>query len=288
MKLIFLSCLLFAGIAVRSQSQKQLTVHFEYNKFDLTPAARSSLDSLLQAVPTESIQNISLFGHCDSVGNNLYNDQLSLNRVSTVKNYLENNHIATGIFREEKGFGKRQPLNTNSTEEERYLNRRVEITIVKTEEKPIEKKVEAVITPPVKIEKSLKENIQDTATKIGTKIILKNMNFIGGRHVLLPQSVPILLELLETLKDNPGLEIEIDGHICCTFGAEDGIDLDTRTANLSVNRAMAIYEYLIGHGIKKKRLSFKGFGHSMPLVYPEETEDKRTTNRRVEIKIIKK
>ena len=145
-----------------------------------------------------------------------------------------------------------------------------------------------VLCLPVKIEESITKQIADTSTKEGTHIILKNMNFIGGRHVLLPGSVPILEELLQVLKDNAKLEIEIQGHICCTPGSEDGIDIDYRTRNLSVMRAQAIYEYLIGHGIHKKRLSYHGFGHQYPLVYPEDTEEKRTTNRRVEIRIIKK
>ena len=141
---------------------------------------------------------------------------------------------------------------------------------------------------PVPQEQTLTERIKDTTTKKGSNIILKNMNFIGGRHYLLEQSLPALTELLNALTDHPSLEIEIDGHICCTFGNEDGIDLDTNTPDLSVNRAKAIYEYLISKGISPARLSYKGFGHRQPLVYPEDTEDKRTMNRRVEIKIIKK
>ena len=280
--------LLAAGLACSAQPNQLKTIHFEYNKYDLTTDGKGIIDSFLKIVPPASITEIKLYGHCDSIGNNNYNDKLSLNRVATVRKYLQDNQIPAVIFKEEKGLGKRQPLNTNTTAEERFLNRRVEIYISYTIEKPKPEVIPDIVPPISKIEKSLQQNINDTSTKTGTTIILKNMNFIGGRHVLLPQSVPVLLELLEALKQNPNLEIEIDGHICCIYGAEDGIDLDTGTPNLSVNRARAIYEYLLGHGIRKKRLSYKGFGHSMPLVYPEETEEKKTTNRRVEIKIVRK
>jgi len=90
------------------------------------------------------------------------------------------------------------------------------------------------------------------------------------------------------MAENPTLEIEIHGHICCMAGPEDGLDIDTKTEDLSVNRARAIYEYLIKNGIEPQRLKYKGFGHSRPLIYPEDTEERRTTNRRVEIKIVKK
>jgi outer membrane protein OmpA-like peptidoglycan-associated protein len=286
MKLIFVSLLLFCFVAGIGQFN-QLTIHFDYNKYSITPPASASIDSFLSAFKLADIEQISLHGHCDSIGNDTYNDQLSLNRVNAVKEYFINHNIPATLFKEEKGFGKRQPLNDNKDAAARSLNRRVEI-VLKTKLVVVEKVQEMVNPKPIKVEKTLQQNIVDTATKTGTKIVLKSMNFIGGRHVLLPESIPMLLELLKVLQDNPDLQIEIDGHICCTFGAEDGIDLDTGTPNLSVNRAKAVYEYLIGHGIKKHRLSYKGFGHSMPLVYPEDTELRKTTNRRVEIKILRK
>jgi outer membrane protein OmpA-like peptidoglycan-associated protein len=66
------------------------------------------------------------------------------------------------------------------------------------------------------------------------------------------------------------------------------MDLDTNTLELSLNRAKAVYQYLADNGIDAARLSYKGFGHKHPLVYPEDTEEKRTTNRRVELKITKR
>ena len=207
-----------------------------------------------------------------------------MKRVTAVKNYLSKNFPST-VFKTLKGFGKRQPLNDNADEEERFRNRRVEIYVEKVTPKSSEQAAQKI---PSKPQQTLSEKIMDTAIKTGTNIIVKNMNFYGGRHVLLPESLPTLTELLNVLQENPTLEIEIQGHICCTFGAEDGLDIDTNTPDLSVNRARAIYDYLVSHGIDANRLSYRGFGHRRPLVYPEDTEEKRTTNRRVEIRIIKK
>jgi outer membrane protein OmpA-like peptidoglycan-associated protein len=140
--------------------------------------------------------------------------------------------------------------------------------------------------------KPVKENliteITDTSTRAGDNIILKNINFYGGRHDFLPQAYTPLDELLQVMQQIPTLQIEIQGHICCTDGEQDGLDLDTGEPFLSFNRARAVYDYLVEKGIDKKRMTYRGFGHKFPIIEFERSEDERTTNRRVEIKIIKK
>ena len=135
---------------------------------------------------------------------------------------------------------------------------------------------------------SLIEKIRDKSVKAGTNIVLTNLNFIGNRHWLLPQSHPALEELLQVMQQNPSLEIETQGHICCLPGPDDGYDEDIHTRNLSVTRAKTIYDYLVKNNISPQRLSYKGFGHQHPLFADEEIEAHRLLNRRVEIKIIKK
>ncbi len=277
---LLLTSIYLSGI---SQSKQSFIINFNFNKFEITPQSKLKLDSFLQSSPPSSIQKINLYGHCDSVGSNQYNDELSLKRIKTTKEYLTGNNIAENIFDTTRGFGKRVPLNKNSTNEERFLNRRVEIIIERKSDK-----AQAIIADTAKIQdKTLLEKIRDTTTKAGTNLILKNLNFVGGRHWLLPQSKPALDELLQVMQQNPTLEIEIQGHICCEFGPDDGFDEDTHTRNLSVNRAKAIYDYLVQNNINQLRLSYKGFGHQFPL-YPEDSYDHQLLNRRVEIKIIKR
>lgn len=116
--------------------------------------------------------------------------------------------------------------------------------------------------------------------KVGDKIRLENLNFIGGSDKLLPESLPVLEELLQVMIDNPKLKIQIQGHVCCYI--KDPSDISRK-------RAKAIYKYLIENGIKKRRLSFKSFDGKKPLFnIPEETEEEKAANRRVEIEIIEK
>jgi outer membrane protein OmpA-like peptidoglycan-associated protein len=293
MKAVLASILFFISSNLFAQTQQKFIVNFDYNKSFINAEAALRLDSFIRSAPIASINKINLFGHTDSIGNNEYNDKLSLSRVEAVKNYLASKGVTSVAFEIEKGYGKHNPVKNNETEASRYFNRRVEITVTRNNDyKDTSSQSKNPSKNPTAKDKlsdsSLTKKITDTSTKVGTNIILNNLNFVGGKHVLLPQSVPIVLELLKVLKDNPKIEIEIQGHVCCAIGAEDGLDIETGTYNLSENRARAVYEYLIDKGIAQSRLSYKGFAHQFPLVYPEDTEAKKTINRRVEIKILKK
>lgn len=282
MKKILLPLSLMATIISHAQNNQSFAVHFDTDKFNLTADATTSLDSFI-AVNTTGIK-IKLYGHTDIMADYAYNDALSLKRTHAVKNYLVQKGFDAANIIEEKGFGKRRPLNRNHGELEMYMNRRVDITVEGTNSLVTTK------TPcDEKEERSLTEEMEDSTTQAGANIVLRNMNFYGGTHVIIPESLPVLMELVNVMKKNPKLEIAVEGHICCQDGPGDGIDMGTRTANLSVNRAREICAYLSKNGIASARLQYIGFGHSAPLTpYPEKTEEERVQNRRVEIKVVKK
>jgi outer membrane protein OmpA-like peptidoglycan-associated protein len=282
MKLVSLGIALLTAFFSNAQT---LAVHFDFDKYDLDNTARRMIDSFLVAERDRlSTGKLELSGHCDPIGSDSYNDSLSLRRVMTVKNFLEKNYVEPGKIAAARPYGERKPLNENKTEEDRRLNRRVEITIIAPElpvqkEAPVQKKDDA----------SLIKKLGDSTVKAGSSIVLRNINFVGGRHQFLPEAYPVLQELLETMKKYPRLVIAIHGHICCEQTDADALDADTRTYTLSEERAKAVYSYLVTNGIESSRLTYKGFGHSAPIYpYPEQSEEERIQNRRVELKIISK
>ncbi len=282
-KLSLCVLLLCSAAAATAQSNNSFTVHFDLDKWNLTQDAVASLDSFIATNKSDTTK-IKLYGHTDIMASYEYNDALSIKRTTAVKNYLVKKGFTESNIVEERGFGKRRPLNNNHGEQEMFMNRRVEIMLEGNNNMIVLK------TPcDEKPGKTLTEEIEDTTTTAGKNIVLNNMNFYGGTHIIIPESMPILMELVQVMKKNPSLEIAVEGHICCQDGTGDGLDLGTRTMNLSVNRAREICTYLNKNGISSSRLQYKGFGHSMPLYpYPEKTETERTLNRRVEIKILKK
>ena len=147
------------------------------------------------------------------------------------------------------------------------LNRKVEIYY------------DDVIVNPKEIQKETTLENQVASAQVGDKLVLKNLYFYNRSGIFVPESKPVLEELLAILNQNPNLKIEIQGHICC----QEGTDVE-ETARL---RALAVYNYLINKGITVNRLGFKSFGSTKPIhKIPEKNEDERNENRRVEIQIM--
>ncbi len=116
---------------------------------------------------------------------------------------------------------------------------------------------------------------------IGEAIELRNIFFKSGDFQIQPQSYPELNMVADFLTKNPKVEIEISGHT-------DNVGPDNANMSLSLDRARAVYEYLIGK-VKggDKRIKYIGYGKSMPVA-SNETLEGRQLNRRVEMKIVKK
>ncbi len=114
--------------------------------------------------------------------------------------------------------------------------------------------------------------------KVGEKVTLKNIFFENGRYYILPESFPELNKLGQYLIRNPMMEVQINGH-------SDNSGSKNKNQRLSEQRAREVFEYLIKKGVQNK-LYFKGFGSSIPIA-PNETDEGKAKNRRVEFEIIK-
>ena len=102
-----------------------------------------------------------------------------------------------------------------------------------------------------------------------------------------PESAETLEKLYQVMKDNPSLKISIEGHVCCIQEDEpDALDNDTHELLLSVNRAKAIYGYLVSKGIDATRLKYIGYGKRRPIIAEEMSEEDAERNRRVEVRVM--
>lgn len=108
--------------------------------------------------------------------------------------------------------------------------------------------------------------------------VLEGVNFAFNKADLLPVAYPILDKDVTTLKNDPNLNVRIEGH--CDIRGSDEYNM-----KLSERRAKTVYDYLASKGIDKKRMSTVGYGRSKPLV-PNTTEENMYKNRRVEVKIV--
>jgi len=103
-------------------------VLFAFDKSDLTPAAKSQLDALMDKLRNADVVSIKVIGHTDSKGTDAYNQALSERRASSVAAYLLSQGLAPEKLTSE-GRGEREPVADNETEEGRAQNRRVELHI---------------------------------------------------------------------------------------------------------------------------------------------------------------
>ncbi len=279
-------------------------IYFGFNRYSLTKTAQEILDDVLPLDATITLTNVKIYGHTDQIGSNRYNQKLSVQRANAVKTYLVRKGVNNTIITITQGKGETELENSLLDATSRQQNRRVivqieyespvkeDTIIIKTKKALLPKDTVAIkVIDTLKLteqkQTTITEKLKDSSLKVGDNLVLRNINFIGSRHVLLPSSNAALFELLDAMKQIPTLEIEIQGHVCCTGNDGDGFDLDTKTNDLSWQRAKAVQMYLVLNNISPKRMRIVGYGHKRPLT-AELTDAERTTNRRVEIKILRK
>jgi outer membrane protein OmpA-like peptidoglycan-associated protein len=107
-------------------------VLFDTGKFDLKPAATTSLTQLAELLRGYPGSPIVIEGHTDTVGTPAANQTLSENRAKAVKTWLvEKGQVPDGCIRT-VGFGQTNPVASNDTADGRQRNRRVEVRLLKT------------------------------------------------------------------------------------------------------------------------------------------------------------
>ncbi len=326
---------------------QQQVVYFDYNSYELTKSAKSSLEKVSQ-LPLDSIK---IVGHCDNRGDEALNIELSKNRTQAVADYLlkQSPHLNTLLVW--KSFN--QPKATNETEKGMQLNRRVELFYTEKNPTPFESKkevpVKTVVKQPAKpinkykcqvvghkgefIESGIYQvydqdnklvtestfengrfNVLDsgqvTQVRVDSKnyfsqiinerqvkgycivqlqeikknsyFTFQNLGFVPNDSTILYSSYPELEGLLKTMKENPKLNIHIEGH---TNGVNTTQSPEWHEL-ISRGRANSVYNYLLINGVDEDRLSYEGYG-CKKMVFPNAINQlEAQKNRRVEIKVV--
>ena len=105
------------------------SVVFASNQALILPAAQARLNQVSEALlSTDSLRNLVVEGHTDSIGSEAYNMQLSQRRADSVRSYLVSRGYPADKI-EASGIGEIRPIASNSNPEGRSNNRRVEIIV---------------------------------------------------------------------------------------------------------------------------------------------------------------
>jgi outer membrane protein OmpA-like peptidoglycan-associated protein len=120
----------------------------------------------------------------------------------------------------------------------------------------------------------------------GEAISFSNIYFQAGTARILRDSYDVLDDIVETLLDQPGISLKIIGHV------NDPLNKRSRSPKsllmqLSVDRAHAVYKYMLKKGVDSSRLSYEGKSN-LEMVYPyARNDEEEQMNRRVEFLIQK-
>ncbi len=105
---------------------------FDFDSATLKPEGQQALEAVAERIRSKgaSVVDIDIIGHTDSVGAEVYNQQLSVRRAAAVRNHIVSNYpkIDASII-DVSGKGESSPVADNSTAEGRAKNRRVEVNV---------------------------------------------------------------------------------------------------------------------------------------------------------------
>jgi len=255
----------------------------------MNSATEKKIDLLVYNDKIINGSTVMIIGYADYLGTEGYNKNLSMQRAKNVKEYLVKYGIDADNIKLCLGKGEIERSGLKS-KEGFPTDRRVDVVVNNKMNRKMPAEKPKIVYRPMKdtAKQARAGNIDELKNlKTGSTFLLKNVYFPPDRHIIKPESAETLEKLYMVLRDNPTLKISIEGHVCC-IGKEaaDAWDIDTYEPTLSVNRAKAIYNYLIDKGIEASRLKYAGFGRRRPVIEDERTEEDAEKNRRVEVRVI--
>ncbi len=286
--------IVFLFFSIVAQAQEEFSVYFDSNKYELKKQENDKLQNFITA--NKDVKIVAINGYTDEDGTSGFNDTLAQKRVNFIYGEIKGKLKIRDDFKT-RSFGERHKHSKVKAE-----NRKVVIYFLQVKDLPRENEIlgikeEPVVKKPKEMPKypqkitvlnpngSSSELVFDiafmeklTVAKPGEKLKLDNLNFQLNTFAITNESRSKMYELLEVMKRNPQMKIQIQGHICC---------MQNDKQDLSTKRAKAIARFLELNEIDKNRVSYKGFGVTEPLfAIPEKSEEERAANRRVEIEII--
>ena len=138
--------------------------------------------------------------------------------------------------------------------------------------------------PPIFLNKVLTDTTYRVTVKLddlelNKTFTLENIYYDLNKYNIRPDAAVELDKLVQILKDNPTVKIELASHT-------DARDTDSYNQTLSQRRAESAVSYLESKGIDADRLTAKGYGERQLIVQNAKTEEEHQRNRRTEFTVL--
>ena len=108
-------------------------IEFESGKVEILQQSFAPLNQLVGLMTKYPGSIISIQGHTDNQGDSVFNERLSMDRANSVKAWLVAHGIKSDRL-ETRGYGQTRPITTNTTDQGREINRRIEFVIIENKE----------------------------------------------------------------------------------------------------------------------------------------------------------
>jgi outer membrane protein OmpA-like peptidoglycan-associated protein len=184
--------------------------------------------------------------------------QLEIKNLDKNETIIRKAHVTEdGLYNIQLREGDKYEININSQKGYAFYNKKIDVG---------------------KGNRSSRMDIKLKPLKEETKLSLKNITFETNSAELDAESYEELNRVVDLLKANDNIKIEISAHT-------DDVGSAVYNQKLSQRRAQSVVEYLKDHDISENQMVSKGYGESKPL-FPNNTEENRAKNRRVELEIL--
>lgn len=276
LKLLFFICFTFNCLA-QVKKPDSLQLFFDSAKYSITDKHKTQIEAFFKGIKVEEVLQIRIKGYTDFVGNHVYNNKLSKKRAKAAYTYVTSKYQFTAIA--QQGLGELDEGTPEASFEEGNSKHR-KVDVILSYEKP--KDVSVSLTRKQRYLSKLPK------LSVGEKLRVQHTSFYISTPNITKTSEEDIEGIVKILKAYPKIHILIEGHVCCGDKEEyESKIANPENLNLSTERAKNVYLELIKRGVKKSRISYKGFGFTRPLDFPESTVKIQQENRRVELKIIK-
>jgi len=288
-KITFIVLFLFAfQLNIDAQSDT-INVYYDIGVYKLDKISHKKLSTYLDAKSDSIKYNVTISSSADFLGSRTANFNLSQKRAERIKKILifsRPNTFSSFTIINKGEISRSEQFNSNKKGE--LKNRKT--SVIFNEINKTIKESNEIINDSTIVKPSI--NNEYGKLEVGKSFRINDLFFFAGTAKLKGKSNSTLIKLAKFLNENPNLEFDIIGHLCC--------NADNRTPStgksiikfydinrLSVKRAKFIYKYLYHKGIKKERMTYYGYQFQLPIYFPEKSVKEMNANKRVEIKITK-
>ncbi|MCB0762130.1 MAG: OmpA family protein [Flavobacteriales bacterium] len=283
-------------------------IQFDFDVWRVNSDQRLTLEDFMRQSEGFIIEKIDIEGHCDELGSEYYNLELSEKRALAVYDVLVERVPDEGDY-EIRYVGERHPLSLKNDD----LNRCVVVTMyllepnvhyrgenltvdLFPEEFPKRVAMEPTEVQPVKQTRQPPKStlIPENFKELG-QFRIESIYFHGNSAVVKSESDPALEELAEFMLFYDDIHIRIEGHVNGKMGR--GYLKKASRSNperhaykngkdLSLARAESVKDYLVAQGVDESRVECEGKGGSEMLYKRPKTQKENAANRRIEIIIV--